>query len=371
MKQIIAMLLSVFLLLLLSACSSVWPETQTPAMPTEPITSEQEETISAPATELPEQPKEEESMKQAQFYITANDLAFSANFAESGSADAFRALLQDGDLTIQMRDYGGFEKVGSLGTSLPRQDTQISTATGDVMLYQGDQIVLFYGTNSWSYSPLGKMEGVTAEALLSAFGSGDVAITFSLTAPQQTTERRNTLEHSCIERQPKAERQYGAMVSAFAEGARESGHTVKIVNVCQKKIAGCLACEYCHTKGNGQCIQQDDMQDVYPLLQEAEMIVLASPIYYHSFTGQLQCAINRIYALDKPKNLKKAALILSSGSDHVYSGAIFEYQNSFLQYLHLEDMGIFSAHGKENQSEEKLKELREFGRKLQSEGSLA
>lgn len=184
MKQIIAMLLGVFLLLLLSACSSAWPETQTPAMPTEPITSEQEETISAPATELPEQPKEEESMKQAQFYITANDLAFSANFAESGSADAFRALLQDGDLTIQMRDYGGFEKVGSLGTSLPRQDTQISTATGDVMLYQGDQIVLFYGTNSWSYSPLGKMEGVTAEALLSAFGSGDVAITFSLTTPQ-------------------------------------------------------------------------------------------------------------------------------------------------------------------------------------------
>lgn len=170
---------------------------------------------------------------------------------------------------------------------------------------------------------------------------------------------------------PRPNGNTAAMVSAFAEGARESGHTVKIVNVCQKKIAGCLACEYCHTKGNGQCIQQDDMQDVYPLLQEAEMIVLASPIYYHSFTGQLQCAINRIYALDKPKNLEKAALILSSGSDHVYSGAIFEYQNSFLQYLHLEDMGIFSAHGKENQSEEKLKELREFGRKLQSEGSLA
>ncbi len=155
-----------------------------------------------------------------------------------------------------------------------------------------------------------------------------------------------------------------AMVTAFAEGARENGHTVDIINVCQKKIAGCLACEYCHTKGNGQCIQKDDMQEIYPILEKAEMIVLASPIYYHSFTGQLQCAINRIYALDKPKKLKKAALIMSSGSDHVYSGAIFEYQNSFLQYLHLEDMGMFSAHGKENKSEEKLNELREFGRKL-------
>lgn len=164
---------------------------------------------------------------------------------------------------------------------------------------------------------------------------------------------------------PRPNGNTAAMVSAFSEGAVESGHQVTVVNVCQKKIAGCLACEYCHTKGNGKCIQQDDMQEVYPILEDAEMVVLASPIYYHSFTGQLQCAINRIYALDKPKNLKKAALILSSGSDHVYCGAIYEYQNSFLNYLKLEDMGIFSAYDKQNQSEEKLKELKEFGRTLQ------
>ena len=155
-----------------------------------------------------------------------------------------------------------------------------------------------------------------------------------------------------------------AMVDAFVNGAMENGHKVTVVNVCQKKIAGCLACEYCHTKGERKCIQQDDMQEIYPILDEAEMIVLASPIYYHGFTGQLQCAINRIYALDKPKNLKKAALLLSSGSDHVYSGVIYEYQNSFLNYLKLEDMGIFSAYGKQNHSEEKLKELREFGQSL-------
>ena len=117
---------------------------------------------------------------------------------------------------------------------------------------------------------------------------------------------------------PRKEGNTAAMVDAFAAGAREAGHQVDIVPVCQKKIAGCLACEYCHTKGNGKCVQQDDMQQVYPLLEQAQMIVLASPVYYHSFTGQLQCAINRIYALDKPKNLKKAALILSSGSDNVY-----------------------------------------------------
>ena len=154
------------------------------------------------------------------------------------------------------------------------------------------------------------------------------------------------------------------MIRAFQEGARSAGHQVDVVDVCRKKIGGCLACEYCHTKGGGKCIQQDDMQEVYPLLEEAEMIVLASPIYYHSFSGQLQCAINRIYALDKPKKLRKAALILSSGSDLVYSGAIFEYQNSFLQYLHLEDCGMFAAHGEENQSPELLEQLRTAGRNL-------
>lgn len=163
---------------------------------------------------------------------------------------------------------------------------------------------------------------------------------------------------------PRLHGNTAAMVEAFAEGAREQNHDVTVVSVCQKKIAGCLACEYCHTKGEGRCIQKDDMQEIYPILEEAEMIILASPIYYHSFTGQLQCAINRIYALDKPRNLKKAALIMSSGSDHVYCGAIYEYQNSFLNYLHLEDMGIFSAYGDQNKSEEKLAELKSFGRNL-------
>lgn len=166
---------------------------------------------------------------------------------------------------------------------------------------------------------------------------------------------------------PRPNGNTAAMVEAFAEGAREKGHTVHIIPVCQKRIAGCMACEYCHQKDSGherRCVQRDDMQEVYPLLDEAEMIVLASPIYYHNFTGQLQCAVSRIYALDRPKKLKRAALLLSSGSDHVYSGAIFEYQNSFLNYLHLEDMGIYSAYDKENKSPEKLEELRQLGRSL-------
>lgn len=155
-----------------------------------------------------------------------------------------------------------------------------------------------------------------------------------------------------------------AMVDAFTEGAREALHKLDVVPICQRKIAGCLACEFCHTKGRGHCVQKDDMQEVYPLLEEAEVLVLASPIYYHNFSGQLQCAINRIYALDNPKNLKKAALFLSSGDNHMYTGAIYEYQQSFLNYLHLEDLGIYTLHEKQNHKEELFGALRQLGKTL-------
>ena len=81
-----------------------------------------------------------------------------------------------------------------------------------------------------------------------------------------------------------------AMVEAFQRGAAENGHTVTVVNVCQKKIAGCLACESCHQEGSGherQCVQKDDMQAVYPLLDESEMIVPGVAHLLSRFSGQL------------------------------------------------------------------------------------
>lgn len=155
-----------------------------------------------------------------------------------------------------------------------------------------------------------------------------------------------------------------SMVAAFMEGAMKNDHQITVVPVCRKTIAGCIACEYCHTKSDRTCIQKDDMQEIYPVLDRADMIVLASPVYYHGFTGQLQCAINRIYALDKPRKLKKAALILSSGDDAVYDGAIYAYHGSFLEYLGLENMGIFTAFGEQNKSEELLEKLKTFGENL-------
>lgn len=163
---------------------------------------------------------------------------------------------------------------------------------------------------------------------------------------------------------PRLNGNTAAMVEAFVKGAEQNSHDITVVPVCSKQISGCKACEYCHTKGDRKCIQQDDMLEIYPVLDEAEMIVLASPVYYHGFTGQLQCAVTRIYALDKPKHLKKAALILSSESDNVYDGAVYAYRNSFLDYLKLEDMGIFTAFDKQNKSAEKPDELMQFGKSL-------
>ncbi len=157
------------------------------------------------------------------------------------------------------------------------------------------------------------------------------------------------------------------MIEAFREGAVLAGHQVDVMDVCRMTINGCLACEYCHTKGRGECVQKDDMQKIYALLKEAEMLVLASPIYYHGVSGQLKCVLDRFYSAaypSRPPKLKKVAMILSSGDANMYDGAMFSYQGDFLGYLGLEDMGVYTAHGAENGSMKKLAELRAFGENL-------
>ena len=113
--------------------------------------------------------------------------------AENSSAEAFYELLEKGDVTVVMHDYGSFEKVGPLGTSLPRNDEQITTGPGDVILYQGDQITIYYDTNSWNFTRLGKVQGLTQAALKAVLGSGDVTVTFSLSEQTRETEHGKVL----------------------------------------------------------------------------------------------------------------------------------------------------------------------------------
>ncbi|MBQ6646690.1 MAG: flavodoxin family protein [Clostridia bacterium] len=154
-----------------------------------------------------------------------------------------------------------------------------------------------------------------------------------------------------------------AMVNAFAEGAKEAGHEVEILHVGKMKISGCLGCEYCHGKGEGTCIQKDDMAKVMPAYKEADMIVYASPIYYFGMTAQLTAAMQRVYAIGKPAKATKAALLLSSGSPAPYAGAIGTYKD-MLSYMGIADAGIITAAGAENGSEAKLSEIRAFAKSL-------
>ena len=101
-----------------------------------------------------------------------------ATLADNSSALAFYELLKKAPVTIKMHDYGNFEKVGPLGTTLPRNDTQITTTAGDIILYQGNQITIYYDTNSWSFTRLGKIDGVTKTELKRILGKGDVTAVF-------------------------------------------------------------------------------------------------------------------------------------------------------------------------------------------------
>ena len=154
-----------------------------------------------------------------------------------------------------------------------------------------------------------------------------------------------------------------AMAEAFAEGARAAGHEVEVLQVGKMKINGCLACEYCHGKGAGQCVQKDDMEKVMPAYKDCDMIVFASPIYYFDMTAQLSAAIQRVYAIGKPTKATKAALLLSSASPNPFEGAIATYK-SMIGYMGLEDAGIITAAGDENGSEAKLNAIRDFARAL-------
>ena len=141
---------------------------------------------------------------------------------------------------------------------------------------------------------------------------------------------------------PRANGNTAWMAEECRKAAEAAGHEVTLVDVAHKKIAGCLACEYCHGKGNGACIQKDDMQGLYPFLAEAEVLVLAAPIYYFTMSAQIQASIQRIYNMQKPGKLKKMALLLSSYSSNVYDGAIGEYQG-IRKYWGVEDTGVVTA----------------------------
>ena len=117
---------------------------------------------------------------QTKVLLKVGGNTMTATLADNEATRELTKLLEQGDITIRMSDYGGFEKVGALPQSLPTSNTQITTVPGDIMLYQGNQMVIFYGSNSWSYTRLGKIDGATASNLRQFLGNGDITLTLSL-----------------------------------------------------------------------------------------------------------------------------------------------------------------------------------------------
>ena len=130
-------------------------------------------------TEEPNENEKESEMIDT-IYLKMGTHKITVKLEENVATKALVELLKEGDITYTAHDYGGFEKVGDLGHTLPRSDAQTTTEAGDVILYSGNQIVLFYGSNSWSYTRLGKMQGSASEIKEILTESNPITVTISL-----------------------------------------------------------------------------------------------------------------------------------------------------------------------------------------------
>ena len=154
------------LLLVLLSCAKV--EQQPAPVPAEPAEQKEKE--------------EEDTTMPDQIQITISGNSLPVVLEDNAATRALVDALRKAPITYTARDYGGFEKVGALGRSLPANDSQMTTQPGDVILYSGNQVVLFYGSNSWSYTRLGKIRYSTLDALKAFLkaGGGDILVTLSL-----------------------------------------------------------------------------------------------------------------------------------------------------------------------------------------------
>ena len=164
MKKLFAFIAT---LLLFAACSS---DAASSVKPSQPETQTPKSSANSSAqTEAPVKLK-----------IHVNDTTFTATLEENSSAKAFAEFLTQGDVTLDMHDYGSFEKVADLPRSFPRNDTQIDTDAGDIILYQGNTITIYYDKNSWNFTRLARIDNVNKKRLQQILGKGNVKATFSV-----------------------------------------------------------------------------------------------------------------------------------------------------------------------------------------------
>lgn len=131
-----------------------------------------------PPVSKPSDTSTTEESKVEKMNLQIGNSSFTATLESNAAVDALVDMMREAPIVIEMSDYSGFEKVGSLGTSLPTSNQQLTTQSGDIVLYNGNQIVIFYGSNSWSYTRLGKIDDLSGWE--DALGSGDATVAFSM-----------------------------------------------------------------------------------------------------------------------------------------------------------------------------------------------
>ena len=179
MKRAASTILALLLAVLCAGCGG----TPAPVVETPP-TIEKQETAGEhdneqikPENDWDDKTEETNVEKGMHFYI--KDVEVAVEWEENESVAALKELVSAAPLTVQMSMYGGFEQVGPIGKRLPSSDVQTTTAAGDIVLYSGNQIVVFYGSNSWAYTRLGHIIDQDAAGMTALLGNGNVTITIS------------------------------------------------------------------------------------------------------------------------------------------------------------------------------------------------
>lgn len=176
MKKAVLLLLS----LLLTLCAACGGGTAPAA---EPPAGQQTDAVQETEEPRPEDDRDddgEETSVEKVLKLTINDVEVAVAWEDNDSVRALAELAAAGELTVQMSMYGGFEQVGPIGSRLPSSDVQTTTSAGDIVLYAGDRIVVFYGSNSWAYTRLGHITDRDAAGMAELLGNGNVTITISM-----------------------------------------------------------------------------------------------------------------------------------------------------------------------------------------------
>jgi hypothetical protein len=165
------LLFSLFLIAMLTLCAC--GKVEGTGDTSSPAPSSADEKSNTPDTA--ETPKDENTI-----VAQIGDSMLTIKLEDNSSAQALKDLLASGPLILEMHDYSNFEKVGELGTSLPQNNESITTEPGDVILYKGTSITIYYDVNTWNFTRLGKVQNLTQQELKAILAGKDVTVTFSL-----------------------------------------------------------------------------------------------------------------------------------------------------------------------------------------------